>query len=395
MDMANSQMSEVVQHLRRTVLLCEGAGLTDGQLLEGFVSRRDESALAALVRRHGPMVWGVCRRLLRNHHDAEDAFQAAFLVLVRKASSVVPREMVANWLYGVAYQTALKARAASAKRRTRERQVTDMPEPEVVEQRRSDEMQDLLDGELSHLPDKYRAVLVLCDLEGMTRKEAARQLAVPEGTVAGRLARARAMLAKRLARHGLHVSGCALAEVLSTSAASACVPAAVVSSTIRAATLIAAGKAAAAGLISHRVAALTEGVLKTMFLKKLKLISLVLFLIAIAGVSVGGLTYPTQAADPVQPEGAKEPDTSPKWEYRALTRGEIENLALRDPKAKRKPGDTATKRLGEGLNKLGGEGWELVTVEPGVQTGTTGFGTMGMSHTGFSTPSTYLFKRHK
>src|SRR5216684_2337975 len=121
--MATSQMSEVIQHLRRTVLLRDGAGLTDAQLLEGFITRREEAALAVLVRRHGPMVWGVCRRVLHNHHDAENAFQATFLVLVRKAASIVPRERVANWLYGVAHQTALKARAMSAKRSQREKSV--------------------------------------------------------------------------------------------------------------------------------------------------------------------------------------------------------------------------------------------------------------------------------
>src|SRR5947208_14366894 len=129
--MATNQMSEVIQHLRRAVHLRDGAGLTDGRLLEDYISRRDEAALAALVRRHGPMVWGVCRRVLRNHQDAEDAFQATFLVLVRKAASVRPREMVANYLYGVARQTALKARATAAKQRTRERQVGDMLDPAV------------------------------------------------------------------------------------------------------------------------------------------------------------------------------------------------------------------------------------------------------------------------
>src|SRR5262245_36614166 len=108
--MATSQMSGVIQHLRSTVLLRDGAGLTDGQLLEDYLGRRDEAALAALVHRHGPMVWGVCRRVLRNYHDAEDAFQATFLVFVRKAASIASRELLANWLYGVAHQTALKAR---------------------------------------------------------------------------------------------------------------------------------------------------------------------------------------------------------------------------------------------------------------------------------------------
>src|SRR6266542_2454329 len=150
--MATSQMSEVLQHLRRVVLLRDGAGLTDAQLLERFSSRRDEAALAALVRRHGPMVWGVCRRLLRNHHDAEDAFQVTFLVFVRKAASIASPELVANWLYGVAHQTALKARATAATRKDRERQVTEMPEPEVVQQELWRDLQRLLDQELSRLP---------------------------------------------------------------------------------------------------------------------------------------------------------------------------------------------------------------------------------------------------
>src|SRR5262245_35702318 len=130
--MATGEMSEVIQHLRRTVLLRDGAGLTDGQLLESYISRRDEAALAVLVRRHGPMVWGVCRRLL-GYHDAEDAFQATFIVLVRKAASVMPREMVGNWLYGVAHQTALQARRTAARRRAREIQVTVMPDTEAVQ----------------------------------------------------------------------------------------------------------------------------------------------------------------------------------------------------------------------------------------------------------------------
>src|SRR5437667_1066762 len=143
--MATSQTSGVIEHLRRAVLLRDGAGLTDGQLLEDYLSRRDEAALAALVQRHGPMVWGVCRRVLFNHHDAEDAFQATFLVLVRKAASIASRELLANWLYGVAHQTALKARATAARRCARERQVAEMPETEVVEQAHWHDLQPLLD----------------------------------------------------------------------------------------------------------------------------------------------------------------------------------------------------------------------------------------------------------
>ena len=196
------------------------------------------------------MVWGVCRRVLANHHDAEDAFQATFLVFVRKAASIASPELLANWLYGVAHQTALKARATTAKRQARERQVTQMPEPAATEPDLWHDLQPLLDQELSRLPDKYRVAIVLCDLEGKTRKEAARQLGVPDGTLAARVARGRALLAKRLKRHGLAVSGGALAMVLAQSAASAGVPAAVVSSTIKAAKLFAAGPAAATGVIS-------------------------------------------------------------------------------------------------------------------------------------------------
>lgn len=133
MRMATSQMSVVIQHLRKSMLLRDALELTDGQLLDSFISRRAEAAFEAIVRRHGPMVMAVCHRVLRNRHDAEDAFQAAFLVLVRKAASVASRELLANWLYGVAYNTALKAKAMTSKRRLREKQVTEMPESESVE----------------------------------------------------------------------------------------------------------------------------------------------------------------------------------------------------------------------------------------------------------------------
>src|SRR5437764_2768188 len=151
--MATNPVNELLQNLRQSELLREGEQHTDGQLLDSFVRCRDRVALEALVRRHGPMVWGVCRRVLRNHHDAEDAFQATFLVLVRKAASIRARELVANWLYGVAHQTALKARATAAKRKGRERQVTEMPEPAAAEQDLWQDLQPLLDADLSRLPD--------------------------------------------------------------------------------------------------------------------------------------------------------------------------------------------------------------------------------------------------
>jgi RNA polymerase sigma factor (sigma-70 family) len=323
--MATSQMSEVIQHLRRAVLLRDGAGLTDGQLLTDYVSRRDEAALEALVRRHGAMVWGVCRRVLPDFHDAEDAFQATFLVFVRKAASIASRELLANWLYGVAHQTALKARATAARRKGRERQVTQMPEPAVAEQDLWRDLQPLLDEELSRLPDRYRAVIVLCDLEGKTRSEAAGQLGVPEGTVAGWLARARARLAERLTQRGIAVSGGgAFALLLSQQVASAGVPTSVVvSSTINAATLYAAGQAAASGAIPAQVTALTEGMLKAMFLTKLKAVSVVLLVVATLS-GAAGVIYRTQAAEQPRARAAseradkeKQPDPEPKDEEKS------------------------------------------------------------------------------
>lgn len=280
--MATSQINRVIDYLRRTALAGGEANLTDGQLLECFVRHRDEAAAAALVRRHGPMVWGVCRRVLRSHHDAEDAFQATFLVLLRRAASITSRELVAHWLYGVAHQTALKARATTAKRMAREKQVIEMPESEAgTEPNLWPDLQPLLDQELSRLPDKYRLAIVLCDLEGKSRKEAARQLKIPEGTLSSRLTTARTMLATRLARHGLAVSGASVAAVLTQNVASASEPTSVLSSTIKVVTLVAAGKTAPAGLISAKVAALMEGVVKSMLLTKLKTVTTLMLMLSI------------------------------------------------------------------------------------------------------------------
>src|SRR5580700_8626189 len=160
--MVTTQMSVVIQHLF-TACGRNGAGMTDGELLTHFVKHRDDAAFAAVVRRHASMVWGVCRRLLRGHHDAEDAFQATFLVLVRKVATIRDKETVANWLYGVAHQTAVRLRSTAAKRGARERQVVDMPEPIAAEARGND-LLPLLDDELSRLPEHFRLLIVLCDL---------------------------------------------------------------------------------------------------------------------------------------------------------------------------------------------------------------------------------------
>lgn len=258
--MASLRADSLLRPLRRAVLRHDGAGLTDGQLLRSFLDRRDEAAFEALVRRHGPMVRGVCRRVLRNDHDADDAFQAAFLVLIRKAKALSMREVVGDFLHGVAYRTALKARAAAARRRAKERQA---PRCEAIEEQIRPEWYSLLDQEVSRLPEKYRVPVVLCDLQGHTRKEAARQLGWREGTIAGRLARARALLARRLTRRGVALSASVLAASLAREA-SGHVSHSLVHSTCNAATVLAAGQAA---IVPVKIAALTEGVVRAMFVR--------------------------------------------------------------------------------------------------------------------------------
>lgn len=194
--MASRRVEPILQYLRRTMLRRDETGLTDGQLLERFLSG-DEAAFEALVRRHGQMVLGVCRRIVGDAHDADDCFQATFLVLVRKAASIVPRDKVGPWLYGIARTTAVRVKAARAKRQRRERDVSKLPDVEALGDGLRDEIHSLLDEELARLPEKYRTPIVLCDLEGRTRKDVARQLKIPEGTLSSRLTTARRMLAAR------------------------------------------------------------------------------------------------------------------------------------------------------------------------------------------------------
>jgi RNA polymerase sigma factor (sigma-70 family) len=293
--MVGAPMSRVVQGLRHAAMARDGGGITDGQLLDCFLADGDEGAFAALVRRHGPMVMGVCRRLLGNSHDAEDAFQASFVVLARKAAGVVPREFLGHWLYGVAYRTALKARTVAMRRRGLEMQVKHMPEPQAPQTEPCHDLEAVLDFELNRLPDKYRIPVVLCEMEGKSKREIARFLGVPEGTISSRLARARQMLRKRLTQRGLALSAAAMAFALSVGAVSASVPALLVVSTSKAATSIAAG-GAATGAVSANVAALTKGVLKAMLIAKLKIVAAISLVLAIAGLGMGDLAYHSVAA---------------------------------------------------------------------------------------------------
>jgi RNA polymerase sigma factor (sigma-70 family) len=269
--------------------------LSDGQLLDRFVERREEAVFEAIVRRHGPMVRGVCRRVFRNQHDAEDAFQATFLILARKAGSVMMREKLGNWLYGVAYQTAMKARGISSKRRVREIQVSDMPEPMAARDDLRDALAEALDRELSRLPEKYRTPTVLCELGGKSHWEAAEQLGCPIGTVSSRLSRARSMRAERLARRGLSLSVGTLAVLLAQDVASASMPTRLISSTIKAASLFAAEGTVTAGLVSAQVVALTGEVLKIMLLSELKVATALLLVVSATVLALVPLAAQSEA----------------------------------------------------------------------------------------------------
>jgi RNA polymerase sigma factor (sigma-70 family) len=286
----------LIRQLHRLALCDQGGGISDGQLLELFINRQDEAAFAALVKRHGSMVLGVCRRVLHNMQDAEDAFQATFLVLVRKAASIKPPDMVGNWLHGVAYRTALKARSTAAKRRAREMRPRERhdPGPDDAIWR---ELVPILDRELHRLPDKYRLPIVLCDLEGKSCREAARRLDWPLGTLTTRLVRGRKLLARKLSRHGTTLSAGALASLVTQNTASACVPVALASSTVKAASAATSALAGASGLISPAIARLTEGMVHVMFVNKLKAVFGVVLVLAMGGMGARYLAQSLQAAD--------------------------------------------------------------------------------------------------
>jgi RNA polymerase sigma factor (sigma-70 family) len=270
--------------------------LTDALLLDRFIRQRDEAAFAVLVRRHGPMVLGVCRRVLRDAHEAEDAFQATFLVLVRKGAAIARPELLGNWLHGVAYRTARTARARAAPRRDRERRVVDMP-VEATNEVVWRDLRPVLDAEVNRLPELYRVPFVLCYLEGKTNEEVACCLSCPKGTVLSRLARARERLRIQLTRRGLALSAGLLATALAEPVDSTALAAGLIESTNRAALLFAAGRAASAGAISANVLSLTTGVLRSMFLAKLKTVGMMVLLVsALAGVAAF-LGYRGKAAE--------------------------------------------------------------------------------------------------
>jgi RNA polymerase sigma factor (sigma-70 family) len=316
----------IVDALRKAVQP-PALGLTDGQLLGHYLNQRDETAFAALVRR--------------------DAFQAAFVVLARKGHRLGQQHTIGGWLHGVAYRVALNVRRQGAKRRAKEQQVEEMPHPLVPPEEDQRELLAVLDRELARLPEKYRQPVVLCELEGRSRKEAARQLGLAEGTLSSRLATARKKLAKRLAGRGAVVTGASLTALFASGARAAVVPGPLVLSTVR----------AAGGFVSASVVALAEGVMKAMFLAKIKGAAFVL--LAAAFLGAGGVTLTYAAADGGQPLKTPAPTAAAKTDRDDLEALRLEVEALR-------AGLQATR---ERLKELQAEVRALKTAAPAADPG--------------------------
>jgi RNA polymerase sigma factor (sigma-70 family) len=288
--MADPSLRVLLRRLRCATTADGDAALSDSQLLERFVARRDEAAFELLVWRHGTMVLNLCRRLLRQEQDAEDAFQATFLVLARKAHCIGKRQACASWLYKVAYRVALAARAQGTTLAQLVGGAETLQATEATDDPLWRDLRPVLDEEVSRLPEKYRAAFVLCCLEGRTGAEAAEHLRCPKGTVLSRLSRARERLRQRLLRRGVSLSAGLLATLVADQAQSAELTASLVTRTAKAAL-------SAAAVASCRTMALTEGVLRAMFMTKMKTALGIVMAVGLVGI-VAGLVGNALLADP-------------------------------------------------------------------------------------------------
>jgi RNA polymerase sigma factor (sigma-70 family) len=310
--MARVPLDNLLDYLRRLGPASEDTvDEGDLSLLRRFAGHGDEAAFTALVRRHGGMVWSVCSRLLSQAPDVEDAFQATFLILVRKANAIRRPDLLGPWLYGVARRVADRIRRSAARRRECGQGSADPPAPESTPEVVWRDLRPVLDEEVGRLPEKYRAPFVLCYLEGVTNEEAARRLRCPTGTVLSRLSRARERLRGRLVRRGVELTGAALASVVAANATTAA-PAAVIADTVRVGLTYAAGPAAQAG----SAVILAEGVLHGMFMTKVKMAVVVLLALGALGSGAGmfvrnseagaAAPAPARAADKSFPDQTKD-----------------------------------------------------------------------------------------
>jgi len=297
--MATASMSIFLRRLTRGMAAETLRDESDRQLVERLLAGRDEAVFETVVRRHGPMVYRVCWRVLQQEQDTEDAFQATFLILAQRLHTVRQHASLASWLHGTAHRVAHKAKAQAATRRRHEQKTaTEKVPPDEVTWR---ELRAVLDAQLQRLPERWRLPLILCYLEGQTQDEAAKQLGCSQRTLRRRLEEAKAALSRRLTGRGVvwpaALSAVLLSDCLAPAArASAALASGLVSSTVEAAACIATGQTARTAAVSAKVAALTEGVLKTMFTSKLKIATAALVLLTVA-VGAGWLLCQTQAAD--------------------------------------------------------------------------------------------------
>ena len=299
--MARQPYGIVQQQIERLLERGSLAGLSEWQLLERYATQRDERAFEALVARHGPMVLGVCRRVLHNDQAAEDAFQATFLVLIRKAPSLDRGKPLGNWLYTVAYRLALRIRANEARRLRREAQAARSRPGTESHATTPGDQAVVLEEELQRLPERHRVPLVLCYLEGKTNEQAAEVLGCPRGSMSARLAQARDRLRACLARRGYAVPAAGIATLLASAGAEAGVPVRLLSDTVRTALWFTSEEAGIAGVVSTRAVALAKGTFRAMFVYKLKIAGAVLVAAAMLGTGATMLLKAaSQASPPIQ-----------------------------------------------------------------------------------------------
>jgi RNA polymerase sigma factor (sigma-70 family) len=311
--MATAQMNLFLRRLTRGMAAETVGELTDRQLLERLLAAHDEAVFEALVRRHGPMVYRVCWRVLQQPEDAEDAFQATFLLLARKVQTVRKLDSLASWLHGVAHRVALDAKAQAARRRQHKARVAANSHAGPPEEITWRELRAVLDSELGRLPEKLRLPLILCYLEGRSQEEAATQLGWSKSTLLRRLEEARAVLGRRLNRRGVVWPAALSAVLLSDCVAPAAQAPGLVGSTVEAAACLATGKAALRVVVSANVAALIERMLPTMSFSKPKL-AIGAFVLALGvGLAVGGwaMAQPTPPTPPTPPEKSGQVEPQP------------------------------------------------------------------------------------
>src|SRR5262245_48278320 len=300
--MSTAPIAAVLTRLRHEAAPRHAAERSDAQLLQDYRHANDQSAFTTLVKRHGPMVLGVCRRLLHDPHDAEDAFQAVFLVLARSAGSIRKGEALSSWLHGVCYRVAMRAKRDAARRRKHEGRAQPRANPPAWESAWR-ELQAVLDEEVEQLAPAYRAAFVLCCLDGLSKPEAARRLGLNENTVSSRLARARKQLQESLSRRGISLSA-VLAALAVSGAGRASVPAALARTAVQASRL---GAVDAVTGLSAKALLLAEGVTRTMTPHKYKLASVLILTLCALGAGLGVLARPVPAPDTPPPAKADRP----------------------------------------------------------------------------------------